>query len=80
MEHKAVENVVVTGVDDEVRGSIVKAYINTHSTAAQNDRTKDEIQTLVKDQLAKYEYPRQIEFIDDIPKTITGKKDRNALE
>lgn len=79
MEHEAVDNVVVTGVEDDVRGSIVKAYIKTHSTADKKEELADDIQTLVKQQLAKYEYPREIEFIDEIPKTITGKKDRNAL-
>jgi acetyl-CoA synthetase len=79
-EHEAVDEVVVSGVDDEIRGSIVKAYITVQSPGDRTPETKDEIQTLVKEQLAKYEYPRKIEFVESIPRTVTGKKDRTAFE
>jgi acetyl-CoA synthetase len=80
LEHPAVAEVGVTGVPDDVRGNIVKAYVETRSPADRSDELTAEIQSLVKERLAKYEYPREVEFVDELPTSVTGKIKRSALE
>jgi len=75
MTHPAVAECAITGVPDEVRGQVVKATIIL--TAAYKNKTGDalvkEIQEHVKTVTAPYKYPRIIEFVDELPKTISGK-------
>lgn len=79
IEHNAVANAAVIGVDDEVRGQIVKAFIVTKTGVNPEDSLASEIKQYVRDNLAKYQYPRSIEFIDELPKTTTGKIQRYKL-
>jgi acetyl-CoA synthetase len=66
-----------------VRGEVVKAFIVPKSGAAPDAALEDDIKKFVKDRLAAHEYPREIEFVQDLPMTTTGKiirKDLKALE
>jgi acetyl-CoA synthetase len=80
LKHPTVEQVAVVGIPNQIRGEIIKAFVQPVSgiTGAE-DALREEIQQLVKDQLAKYEYPREIEFVNDLPTTTTGKIQRRKL-
>ncbi|MDD5898444.1 MAG: AMP-binding protein [Clostridia bacterium] len=69
----------VTGAPDEVRGQVVKACIVLTKGTQPSDQLKKEIQTYVKQHTAPYKYPRIVEFRDELPKTISGKIQRNKL-
>lgn len=75
MTHPAVVECAITGVPDEIRGMVVKATIVLHKdwkAKAGEDLIK-ELQNHVKHVTAPYKYPRIIEFVDELPKTISGK-------
>lgn len=75
MKHPAVVECAVTGVPDEVRGMIVKATVVLRGEWRRKsgpELVKD-IQTFVKTNTAPYKYPRQVEFVNALPKTISGK-------
>ena len=69
----------VSAVPDEVRGQIVKASIVLVDGTEPSEELKKEIQTYVKDRTAPYKYPRIVEFRDSLPKTVSGKIQRNKL-
>jgi acetyl-CoA synthetase len=69
----------VSAVPDEVRGQVVKASIVLTAGTVGNDALKKEIQNYVKEHTAPYKYPRVVEFRDSLPKTISGKIQRNKL-
>ncbi|MFA7637648.1 MAG: hypothetical protein WCX81_07780, partial [Monoglobales bacterium] len=69
----------VSGVPDEVRGQIVKASIVLTKGTEPTEELKKEIQQYVKDNTAPYKYPRLVVFRDELPKTISGKIQRNKL-
>ncbi|WP_294078804.1 AMP-binding protein [Proteiniphilum sp. UBA5384] len=75
MTHPAVVECAITGVPDEIRGQIIKATIvlAEEYKAQAGDELAKEIQEHVKNVTAPYKYPRQIEFVDELPKTISGK-------
>ena len=76
MTHPAVVECAVTGVPDEVRGQVVKATIilsQEYRNFPDKDALIKEIQNHVKKVSAPYKYPRVIEFVDELPKTISGK-------
>lgn len=73
MEHPAVLECAVTGAPDPVRGIVVKATIVLTKKYAPSDELKKELQTFVKRQTAPYKYPRIVEFVTELPKTISGK-------
>lgn len=81
MTHPAVVECAITGVPDEVRGQVVKATIVL--APAWRDRADSalvkEIQDHVKHTTAPYKYPRIVEFVDELPKTISGKIRRVAI-
>lgn len=81
MMHPAVVECAVTGVPDPLRGFVVKATVillNKYRTQAGPELVKD-IQTFVKRTTAPYKYPRIVEFVDELPKTISGKIRRVEL-
>jgi len=69
----------VIGVPNEERGSIVKAYIVLHEGNDPSDELVIEFQNYTKQVIAPYKYPREIEFVEALPKTQTGKVQRNKL-
>jgi acetyl-CoA synthetase len=80
MEHPIVAEAAAIGVPDEQRGEIVKAFIVPVETPADEQATLDDLQSHVKEQLARHAYPREIEFVEELPKTATGKIQRYVLE
>lgn len=75
-EHEAVREAAVIGVPDEYRGETVKAFVSLRSAAAV---TPEELIAHCKARMAAYKYPREVEIMDDIPKTATGKLLRRSL-
>jgi len=71
--HPAVKESAVTGVPDEVRGQLVKATIVLREGYEPTDGLKKEIQNFVKRETAPYKYPRVVEFVPVLPKTMSGK-------
>ena len=69
----------VSAVPDEVRGQVVKASIVLTKGTEGTDELKKEIQNYVKEHTAPYKYPRVVVFRDELPKTISGKIQRNKL-
>ncbi len=69
----------VSAVPDEVRGQVVKASIVLTKGTEPTEALKKEIQTYVKEHTAPYKYPRVVVFRDELPKTISGKIQRNKL-
>ena len=69
----------VSAVPDEVRGQIVKASIVLVDGTVASEELKKEIQVYVKEKTAPYKYPRIVEFRDSLPKTVSGKIQRNKL-
>jgi acetyl-CoA synthetase len=79
LEHPAVLEAAVVGSPDDIRGLIVKAFIILKPDSKPSEGLVREIQTHVKKVTAPYKYPRAIEFVDSLPKTISGKIRRNEL-
>ncbi|NPD91134.1 AMP-binding protein [Xylanibacter muris] len=75
MTHPAVVECAITGVPDDIRGMVVKATVVLKDTWKQKagDELVKELQNHVKHETAPYKYPRIIEFVDELPKTISGK-------
>ena len=73
MKHAAVKLVGVIGVPDEIRGEIVKAYIVLKDGVEPDARLQESIQQYVKSKLEAHAYPREVEFIRQMPMTKTGK-------
>ena len=79
MAHPVVAMVAVIGVPDLLRGEVVKAFIVPREGATIDDTVRADVQNFVKARLSAHEYPRQIEFRDSLPMTITGKIRRKDL-
>lgn len=73
ISHPSVLECAITGFPDPVRGQVVKATIVLTKDYKASDELKKEIQNHVKKVTAPYKYPRIIEFVDELPKTISGK-------
>jgi acetyl-CoA synthetase len=69
----------VIGSPDKVRGEIVKAFIVLKQEITPSAALQEEIQNFVKTRLAAHEYPREIEFVQELPMTTTGKIMRREL-
>jgi acetyl-CoA synthetase len=79
LRHQAVSLSAVIGKADALRGEIVKAFIVLKEGREGSEGLKKEIMNFVKTRLAAHEYPREIEFVQEIPLTFTGKVKRNEL-
>ena len=77
LKHDAVAEAAVIGVPDQLRGQVVKAYIVPRRPA--DDALAEELQLFTRTRLAQHEYPRVIEFVTELPKTPSGKVNRQAL-
>jgi long-chain acyl-CoA synthetase len=75
-EHAAVREAAVVGVPDPYRGETVKAYV---SLKAGRTVTPGELAAYCRDRLAAYKYPREVEILEELPKTVTGKLLRREL-
>ena len=79
LEHKAVVECAVTAAPDPMRGLVVKATVVLARGYAASDTLVKELQNHVKQVTAPYKYPRIIEFVDELPKTIGGKIKRGEI-
>jgi 2-aminobenzoate-CoA ligase len=79
LTHDAVAEAGVVGCPDPDRGMIVKAYVVLAPGHSPSDALVTELQNHVKREIAPYKYPRAIEFVQQLPKTQTGKLQRFAL-
>jgi acetyl-CoA synthetase len=79
LEHAAVKEAAAVASPDERRGSVVKAFIVLADGHEGSDELADEIKAFVRERLSSYAYPRRIEFVGDLPKTLTGKIRRIEL-
>ncbi|NEK21955.1 AMP-binding protein [Sulfitobacter sp. JBTF-M27] len=79
LSHPAVSECGVVGAPDEARGAIVQAHVVLVDGVTGDDALVKELQDHVKNTIAPYKYPRDIKFIDALPKTATGKIQRFAL-
>ncbi|MEO8304233.1 MAG: AMP-binding protein [Betaproteobacteria bacterium] len=79
VRHPAVANAAVVPSPDEMRGNIVKAFVVLAAGHSPSPELEEDIQQHVRRSLAPYEYPKEIEFIDALPMTTTGKVQRRVL-
>ena len=79
MEHPAVLECAVTGAPDPIRGTVVKATIVLMKGYQPTPELTKELQDYVKHQTAPYKYPRIVEYVEELPKTISGKIRRVAI-
>lgn len=77
-QHPAVRETAVVGVPDPYRGETVKAFV-TLKAGMEGKVTPEEIIAFCKERMAAYKYPRQVELVQEIPKTLTGKFLRRTL-
>jgi acetyl-CoA synthetase len=80
MKHPAVAMVAVVGSPDEVRTEVVKAFVVPKSEVTPGPEIADDIKMFVKKRLAAHEYPREVEFVSELPMTATGKIMRRELK
>ena len=80
MKHPSVSMVAVVGSPDEVRTEVVKAFIVLKPEVAPSPEIEEDIKNFVKVRVAAHEYPREIEFVSELPLTATGKIMRKELK
>ena len=79
LEHPAVREAAAVASPDELRGNVVKAFIVLSDEHSPSDELAEDIKRFVRERLSAYAYPRRVEFVADLPKTLTGKIRRIEL-
>ena len=79
LRHGAVANTAVVGAPDRIRGQVVKAFVQLRGGFVPSPALEAQLRAHVRQNLAAYQYPRLIEFVDTLPLTSSGKVDRGAL-
>jgi acetyl-CoA synthetase/medium-chain acyl-CoA synthetase len=79
LEHNVVVESAVVASPDELRGEVVKAFVVLKADIEPDERLVKELQDHVKKVTAPYKYPRKIEFVKSLPKTVSGKIRRVEL-
>ena len=79
VSHDAVADCGVIGIPHDTRGQVPKAFVVLNEEEEPSEELKEDLQEYVKQNLAKYEYPREIEFVDELPKNPVGKLRRTDL-
>jgi acetyl-CoA synthetase len=79
LEHPAVQEAAVVASPDELRGNVVKAFVVLAEGHEPSDELADELKAFVRGRLSAYAYPRRVEFVSALPKTLTGKIRRIEL-
>jgi len=79
LEHPAVAEAAAVASPDERRGQVVKAFVVLATGHESSEALAEEIKAFVRDHLSAYAYPRKVEFVPDLPKTLTGKIRRIEL-
>lgn len=79
MEHSVVTEAAVVGVPDEKRGQRVKAFVVPKNDSTNTETVREDLKSHVKERMARHAYPREIEFVDKLPTTATGKIQRYKL-
>lgn len=79
IKHPAVAEAAVVGIPDELRGETIKAFVALKPGLAASDELAEELKMFVKKHLAAHQYPREVEFVDQLPKTPSGKIQRFLL-
>ena len=79
LEHAAVREAAVVASPDELRGSVVKAFVVLAEGYEPAGELAEELKTFVRGRLSAYAYPRRVEFVAELPKTLTGKIRRSEL-
>ena len=79
MKHSAVKESAVIGIPDEIKGNILKAFVVLNKNIQPTESLKQEISLFVKNNYAGHSYPKQIQFVESLPKTNSGKIIRMKL-
>jgi 2-aminobenzoate-CoA ligase len=79
LEHPKVAECAVIGVPDAARGQIAKAFVVVKDNVLADDELARDLQNFAKAKIAPYKYPREIKFLDHLPRTATGKLQRHLL-
>lgn len=77
--HPAVSETAVIGTPDDIRGEVLEAFVVLHDPNSASDALVVELQQLVKSKFAAHAYPRRVHFVDELPKTPSGKVQRYIL-
>ncbi|MDT7609345.1 MAG: acetyl-CoA synthetase [Pseudonocardiales bacterium] len=78
LAHPGVADAAVVAADDPARGAVVRAVLVANGTVPRA-RLVEEVQAAVRDRLGRHAYPRIVDFVDELPRTETGKVRRNLL-
>jgi 2-aminobenzoate-CoA ligase len=79
LQHPAVKEVAVVASPDELKGFVPKAFVVLADGYAPEEQLAEELKEFVKQEIAPYKYPRKVEFVDQLPQTVTGKIRRVEL-
>ncbi|MGO9315097.1 MAG: AMP-binding enzyme, partial [Syntrophobacteraceae bacterium] len=80
MKHPTVAEAAVVGKPDQLRGEAIKAYVTLVPGASPSQELSEQLKNFVKEHLSAHEYPREVEFVDQLPKTPSGKIQRFLLK